>query len=110
MVTNLFARWKLSEENQLKLLGYSPRSKKLLRQLQAGHPLANRKDVLDRAALLLSIHKTLRLLYPHNQGLVYEWPFIKNENFGGDTPLEVMMYGESGLRSVEAYLLQQSLS
>ncbi len=108
MVTRLFEHWGVSEEDQLRLLGYSPKSIRLLRRYQSGHPLVYRKEVIARVGLFLSIHKSLRIIFPHNRDLVYDWPSHKNAKFEGKAPLDVMINDISGLKSVAVYLQHQS--
>lgn len=101
----MFEHWELSTEEQLALLGYQPDSRATLTRLRRGRPIANRRDLLDRAGHLLAIHKNLRLIYPRNPKTRYGWMKSRNRDFAGSTPIQVAeRYGLPGLAMVRAYL------
>ena len=105
LITNLFALWKLKNADQLQLLGMSINSRSLLPGYRQGRPLPDSRDVLDRVGHLLSIHKALGLLYPHNEELRYSWVKRRNKAFSNMTPLEVMRdQGIVGLARVARHL------
>lgn len=105
MLMNLFAHWNLSTEDQLALLGLSPTNRAALTRYRKGAPLAQNRDLLDRVGILLGIHKSLRLLFPHNRDLVYAWMTQPNKAFEGMPPTEtIKKWGFSGLYMVRAYL------
>ena len=88
----LFDHWGLSTEQMLGLLGLSPASRSLIPELRRGsRPLPAGRDVADRAALLLRIHKGLRLLFPRDAELRYGWVHRANRTLDGQRPLEVML-------------------
>ncbi len=94
--------------DQLALLGYGPAGKFILTRFRKGlRSLPASKDKLDRVGLLLSIHKSLRLLYPYNGDLVYRWISTPNRRFKGKSPLAVMTEGPEGLKIVFMYLETQ---
>lgn len=111
LLTNLFAKWELSTQEQLNLLGLSSSSRAILSKYRCGGALANSRDILDRAGWLLTIHKALRLLFPHNESLRYSWVKRRNRDFDNHTPLEVMMKeGIIGIAKVSRYLdIERSL-
>lgn len=91
VVGALFERWQLDAETQTNLLGLSPGSRKLLPRYRRGETaLPAGRDVRDRVGYLLGIHKGLRLLFPHNEGLRYDWVHRRNAQLEGQAPLEVM--------------------
>lgn len=105
MVIQLFGHWKLSTEEQLALLGLGSASRSALTRYRKGEPLAQNRDLLERVANLLAIHKNLRLLFPHNRDLAYAWMSTRNKAFGGCTPAEVVSeIGFAGLLMVRSYL------
>lgn len=105
MVMQLFEHWKLTTEDQLSLLGLSATNRSALTRYRKGEPLANTRDLLERAGHLLAIHKNLRLLFPHDRDLAYAWMTTRNRAFDGKTPVEVIgEWGFSGLMHVRAYL------
>jgi len=106
LVTKLFELWGLDNATQLNLLGLSESSRSLLSKYRnASSPLPASRDVRDRVGWLLSCHKALRLLYPHNAELRYSWVNRHNEIFDGQTPLDVMKeQGVIGVARVARYL------
>lgn len=104
-ILRLFEHWGLSADQQLALLGYQPGSRATLKRLRDGGALPASRDVLDRAGHLLSIHKSLRLIYPQNPEARYGWMTSRNRDFDDRSPLEVPdEYGLPGLLMVRTYL------
>lgn len=108
MIMNLFDHWQLKTEEQLQLLGLSPKNRASLSKYRSGTPLANDRDKLERAAMLLGIHKSLRLLFPKNRDLAYSWMSRPNKAFGGVSPVQLITdHGMMGLYMVRSYLDRQ---
>jgi len=55
---------------------------------------------MERVGNLLGIHRSLRLLFPHNRELVYRWPTASNLAFDNRSPVEIMV--ERGLPGIVA--------
>jgi len=106
LITKLFELWGLDNATQLNLLGLSESSRSLLNKYRnASSPLPASRDVRDRVGWLLACHKALRLLYPHNQALRYNWMNRRNEIFNGQTPIDLMKeQGLVGVARVARYL------
>ena len=105
MVMTLFAHWKLPNKDQLSLLGLSPDNRSALVNYRDGKPLSKSRDLLDRVGILLGIHKSLRILFPHNRDYAYAWMTQPNKAFGGKTPTETIIeFRFAGLYMVRAYL------
>lgn len=105
MVTQLFDHWGVTMTDQAALLGLSDRSRSTLTRYRKGEPLGDNRDLLDRAGHLLGIHKSLRIIFPHNRDLVYRWITTPNRRFGGKTPVEIMRAeGFLGLAQIHRYL------
>lgn len=109
MIMRLFDHWKLTTQEQLTLLGFSKAARATLGHYRTGkRVLANDRDKLERAAVLLSIHKNLRLLFPHDRDVAYAWMKLPNRAFGGLTPTEMIdRHGMVGLLAVRGYLDKQ---
>lgn len=108
MLTTLFEHWKLTAKDQLTLLGVAPDNRALLSRYRKGAPIANDRDKLERASILLGIHKSLRLLFPQNRELAYAWMTTPNRAFNGCTPTQLIdQQGMIGLYTVRAYLDRQ---
>lgn len=105
MVIKLFRLWGISTNDQLELLGLSPKSRAMLAKYEKGEVLPATRDILDRVGWLLAIHKALRLLYPYNEDLRYSWVSRRNKAFDNLTPLDVMKeQGIIGIAKVSRYL------
>lgn len=93
VVARLFRYWKLDKVEQLDLLGFNARSYALLSRFHRGAPVRISHDTLDRIGWLLSIHKSLKIIYPHNELLRRQWIHRRNFNFENHSPVEVMCDG-----------------
>ena len=105
LVVALFDRWDLSVGDQAALLGLSPSSRSTLARYRRGEPLADSADLIARAGHLLGIHKSLRIIFPHDRDLAYRWIGAPNRRFDGASPLEIIRrYGYEGMLAVRRYL------
>ena len=104
MVTKLLDHWHLSAAEQAELLGLSSGSRSTLARYRGGEPLADSRDLLDRAGHLLGIHKSLRLLFPHDRDLAYRWMTQPNRRLGVRPVDLVIAHGFEGLLAVRRYL------
>ncbi len=104
MVTRLFEHWQLSTAEQAALLGLSPDNRSTLARYRKGEPLADSRDLLDRAGHLLGIHKSLRILFPQDRDLAYRWMTTPNRLLGA-RPVDVAINrGFEGLLALRRYL------
>jgi len=107
MIMRLFRHWQLSTEEQLDLLGLDAGSRTTLARYRKGQPLGSNRDLLERVGHLLSLHKSLRLLFPHNRELAYAWMRTPNRAFDNLSPVQVVrQYGFAGLLMLHSYLDQ----
>jgi hypothetical protein len=105
MVMALFDHWKLSSEDRALLLGLAPGNRSALARYRQGARIGATRDQYERVGHLLAIHKSLRLLFPHNRDVAYNWMKQRNRAFNGMTPVETIgEYGFAGLLMVRAYL------
>ena len=104
MVTRLLVHWKLTATEQAAVLGLSAASRSTLARYRSGEPLADSRDLLDRAGHLLGIHKSLRLLFPHDSDLAYRWMTQPNRRLGARPVDVVIERGFEGLLAVRRYL------
>lgn len=105
MLTQLMLHWQLPIKAQCALLGLDESSKGRIYRYRRGSPLSTNRDQMDRAALLLSIHAHLRVLFPKNREIVYSWMSNRNSAFKGHAPVAVAQaYGIMGLQLVAWYL------
>ncbi len=104
MITKLLDHWELSAAEQAALLGLSTGSRTTLSRYREGEPLADSRDLLDRAGHLLGIHKSLRLLFPHDRDLAYRWMTQPNRRLGARPVDLIIEHGFEGLLTVRRYL------
>lgn len=104
LVTTLFDHWALSTAEQAMLLGMSPGHRSTLARYRRGEPLGDSRDLLDRAGHLLGIHKSLRILFPHDRDLANRWMSTPNRLLGA-RPVDIAIErGFEGLLAIRRYL------
>ena len=104
MVLALFDCWGLATAEQAALLGLSPDNRATIARYRRGEPFGESRDLIERAGHLLGIHKSLRILFPHDRDLAYGWVKAPNRRLGAP-PLEIMIArGFEGLIAVRRYL------
>ncbi len=104
MVVKLFEHWQLAAPEQATLLGLSSDSRATVARYRKGEPLADSTDLLARVGHLLGIHKSLRIMFPHDRDLAYRWIATPNRRFGDRAPLEIMKQGYEGILAVRRFL------
>ena len=104
MVTRLLDHWQLTAAEQAAVLGLSAASRSTLNRYRSGEPLADSRDLLDRAGHLLGIHKSLRLLFPHDSEFAYRWMTQPNRRLGARPVDLVIEHGFEGVLAVRRYL------
>lgn len=105
MIMKLFELWNLSTTEQLDILGLDKNDSSNLIRYYHEIVIGRNPDLHERIVHLLSIHKSLRIIFPHNTELCYIWPTTKNKIFNNKTPVEVMQeYGYSGILMIRHYL------
>jgi len=104
MIVQLFDHWQLSAPDQATLLGLSADSRATVARYRKGEPLADSTDLLARAGHLLGIHKSLRIMFPHDRDLAYRWVSTPNRRFGDRLPLDIMKRGYEGILAVRRFL------
>jgi hypothetical protein len=97
---NLAERWHLSTDEQLNLLG-SPGRSTYFKWKKDGGSLP--KDTRERISHLLAVFKALEILIPDSNS-ADEWVRRENEYFKGQTALDVMLGGFSGIYRVRQYV------
>ena len=101
-VVSLFERWNLTDEQTSTLLGdISVRSYQRWKKGNFGNV---KVDLASRMSNLLGIHKSLRILFVEpSRG--YAWIKKPNEDFNGESALDVMLNGQlTDLMRVRHYL------
>lgn len=111
VVVSLLKKWNLSEEQRLALLGTHGHDGAAFLDCRIdAQPLPATSEVALRAAHLLAIHRSLRLLFPENEDLRFSWVRRRNQALGGSAPIEIMLRdGADGIARVRAVLDQQCM-
>lgn len=111
VVVSLLKKWNLSEEQQSALLGFRTDDFAASSSPEIGaQPMSAAPEVVHRAAQLIAIHRSLRMLFPENEGLRFSWVARRNPAFGGSAPIDVMLRdGRDGIARVWAVLDQQCM-
>lgn len=104
MIMRLFALWQIPEEEQCLLLGFLAEESSILSRYRGGEPFPDNAELLQRVSHLLSIHRSLRTIFPHQRDLAYRWISQPNRHFGGQRPLDLMFENVEGLLSIRQYL------
>lgn len=103
MIMRLFDLWKISIEDKSALLGLS--TSRSIKRYRNGGFFPKKRELIIRAGKPLSIHKSLRVLFPRNREVLYKWPTTPNAIFGGRSPVDyVKEKGFDGLVAVKQYL------
>lgn len=106
MIMRLFEHWQLTYEQQAILLGLSTNTRSSINRYKKGtsHIRLN-QDTYDRITFFLSIHKSLRALFPMNLDLAYKWIKEPNLHFDHKAPIQIIAEeGFLGLVKVHDYL------
>lgn len=104
---NLTRLWNLTRSQEAQLLGWDYSEKRTtLDSLRLGKTFLDKdRDKLERAIDLMNIHKSLRLLFPHDRDAVYNWVKVKRERFGNYSALDIMLReGKRGITAIRQYL------
>lgn len=104
MVTQLLEHWQLTAAEQAAVMGLSAASRTTLARYRGGEPLADNRDLLDRVGHLLGIHKSLRVLFPHDRDLAYRWITQPNRRLQARPVDLIIREGFEGLLAVRRYL------
>jgi Protein of unknown function (DUF2384) len=104
LIMRLFDHWQLSSAEQAGLLGLSRSNRASIARYRGGEPLADNRDLMDRAGALLGIHKALRIIFPHDRDLAYRWMTTFNQRLGA-RPIDIALErGFEGLLAIRRYL------
>lgn len=84
---NIVEHYKIGRDDQAVLLGIKNNRQRLI-DLEKKKLIPVDPDKYFRVAQLIGIHKSLRLLYPHNRNVVYDWMSTPREMFNGLSALD----------------------
>ena len=99
---NLVEKYELSNSDLHAVLGKNFDPKTLKKYKSTFSFPDGDSDIVLRAAHILSIHWSLRVIYPHNPSLVYSWMKTKTPEFENKSPLQILK--ESGYKSFVALM------
>lgn len=92
---NLMGLYQLGRKEQAALLGMNPENRQALISYQNKKMIPLDPDKFFRVSLLLGIHKNLRILYPQNRNVVYQWMSTPQEMFQGQSAMSFIMEDDS---------------
>lgn len=97
LVTEIFDHWKLSDDDQICLLGLpeSTKPRELTRYRHGQVPLPQEDELIDRAKHILGIQQSLEVLFPLNRNMPKLWLRSKYRPLHKRIPLQLMI--EEGL-------------
>ncbi|EGR0997148.1 DUF2384 domain-containing protein [Vibrio parahaemolyticus] len=84
-ISSLLGHWNVTEDEKKVLLG-------------------NEFEITERQRQLLTIHRSLRLLYPKNPELLYGWVKMRNKDFDNKRPIDLLISEQNGFSEVIKYL------
>ena len=93
LFVNTCERWKLQEDQQLILLGYSPNDS-TGRRILDGHLNQLPRDVEDRAGYAVGISLGLCTLFRDNDDAELDWLQLSRQKFGGKSAMEFILEGD----------------
>ena len=101
-VIALFDLWELRNDEVCNLLGgISPAQ---LAKYKKAKAYVSGRDTIERVGNLLGIHKNLRILYPYNREVVYQWIKGRNQKLHNLSPLDVMLeHGYIGIAQIRRF-------
>ena len=92
---NLVTHYDLSRREQAILLGMNPDNRKTLQDYESKKMIPVEADKFARVGILLGIHKNLRILYPQNRDVVYNWMTTAQKLFHGKSPMDFVAADEA---------------
>lgn len=105
LIDQLFTHWKISPENKLMLLGFEHEVGDISSIFDHILTHENTRDLLDRIVYLLTIHESLRIIFPRNNNLAYGWMTARCYDFDGNRPIDIVKNnGLIGLNILNKYL------
>ncbi len=90
-VLSVMRDWKLSETEQMVLLGLAHEKPRMLTKLRNGTPLPDDQDILQRVRHLVGIGDALERNYPRTQGGGQVWLRHTNKYLNKRTPIAMML-------------------
>lgn len=90
---NFITFYGLKQGDAAGLLGLSSESRKTLKSFEEENKVPRSEDTALRIIQLVSIHKNLMLLYPHNEEVIKSWMKSPQTFLKGLTPIEFILRG-----------------
>ena len=93
-IFEIFSRWRLTEGQQMTLLGIS-NEKTLYNWKKQPERAKLTKDILERASYILGIYQSLQILLP-DPNISDQWLYMPNDNplFHGTAPVKRLLAGQ----------------
>ena len=106
IVMQVLDEWGVEPGERVILLGLPENTPaRALNRYRKGTAFANDEETQQRLSHLLSIHRLVRTILPHNAAMASYWITSPNPYFNELTPLQVMLkYGLEGMERVVKHL------
>ncbi len=106
-ISRIFDQWRLSETDQLLVLGIGAEDRGVLVSMRERNDLAP-DELVDRARALVRIYRYLAMLYPEHPTLREKWMTSTHPRLDGEAPLDrVKRGGAKGIGFVTTLLEEQ---
>ncbi|MBE8189468.1 MAG: DUF2384 domain-containing protein [Candidatus Thioglobus sp.] len=105
-LTKIMEDWKLTDEEQVSLLGLpkSFKTRHLYLYRRGDKSFDFSQQSIDKSEMILGIHDSLGTTYPANQAYGSIWLKRPVKKFKHKAPLELMLSGDEGMRRVWHFL------
>ncbi len=106
VVMQVLDEWNIEADQRASLLGLAGDTRKrVLDRHRHGKPFADDRETQQRLSHLLTIHRLLGLVLPHNPAMAAHWITCPNPYFNELTPLQIMLdLGLEGMERVVSHL------
>ena len=95
----LSAAYGLTQKEQACILGLKD-NRQRLNSLKASSKIPDDIDKMTRVANLAGIHKNLRILFPNNREVVYQWLKTPRSLFAGKSAMQYILDSDNSYRAV----------
>jgi len=90
---NFITFYGLKQSEAAGLLGLSSESRKTLKSFEEEKKVPHTEETALRIIQLMSIHKNLMLLYPHNEEIIQSWMKSPHSFLDGKSPIDYILRG-----------------
>jgi hypothetical protein len=89
----IVAHYGLTQSDQAAILGINENNRDRLKKFKTNNELPRDPDKELRAGHMIGIHKNLRILFPHNREVVYQWLKTPRAQFNDQSAMSYIKDG-----------------